>query len=85
MGRPIRSIRAGTREQLDRAAEQFGYPMQVWDAEVYITQNGDLFVVAPEVWVDYFQGRSGLPLEQNMPDIPFEFDEKQFQDLIRGV
>lgn len=52
MGRPIRSMRAGTKEQFDKAAERFGYPVQVWNAEVYIGQNGDLFLVAPEVWVD---------------------------------
>lgn len=66
------------------AAEQFGYPVQVWNAEVYIGKNGDFFLVVPEVWADYFQGRSGLPAEQDIPDVPFEFDEMKFQNLMGG-
>ena len=85
MGRPIRSIRAGTKEQFDKAAERLGYPVQVWNAEVYIGQNGNLFLVAPEVWADYFQGRSDLPPEQDMPDTPFEFDEIKFRNLMGGI
>lgn len=85
MGRPIRNMRAGTKEQFDRAVERFGYPVQVWNAEVYIGQNGDLFLIAPEVWVDYLQGRSALLPEQDAPDIPFEFDEIEFQNLMGGI
>ncbi len=75
MGRAVRGMAAGTKKQFDKAAERLGYPVQVWDAEVYI---------GPEAWVEYFQGRSGLPSEQDLPDVPFVFNEKEFQNLIGG-
>lgn len=84
MGRAVRGMAAGTKKQFDKAAERLGYPVQVWDAEVYIGQDGKLYLVVPEAWVEYFQGRSGLPSEQDLPDVPFVFNEKEFQNLIGG-
>ncbi len=75
---------AGTKEQFDKAAERLGYPVQVWNAEVYIGLDGRVYLVVPEVWVEYFQGRSGLPSEQDLPDTPFVFSEEEFQDLMGG-
>lgn len=85
MGRAVRGMVAGTKEQFDKAAERLGYPVQVWNAEVYIGRDGKLNLVVPEVRVKYFPGRSGMPTEQDLfdaPDAPFVVDEKEFQNLI---
>lgn len=86
MSRVVRRHLAGTRTQFEAARDKYPDARMIVGADVYWDRSGTLFLVAPEAWVDYLHGRIN-----EMPDGPldepqfFEFDENEFQNLMKGI
>lgn len=87
MARVVRRNLVGTKAQFDATIRKRYPDVRIVDgADVYWDRSGILFLVAPEAWVDYLSGRSGEMPEDLLEDTgPFEFDEDEFQNLMKEI